>query len=118
MLIGNSATTFVLVLTIISSSVAGYTKKTTCNAIILIGYALGFILGPQTYQRPPAYPDAKWTIVAVWILALLICLSLYHINLRENQRRDKLAVDLPPEPEGQEFRDLTDKENPYFRYAL
>ena len=118
MLIGNSATALVLILSAISSNTAGYTKKTTVNAICLIGYCVGFLIGPQTYRQAPAYPDAKWTIVAVWLVALSMCLCLYYVNVRENRRRDKLAVDLPPEPEGLEFADLTDKENLYFRYAL
>ena len=118
LLIGSSPGSFVLVLSFISSNSAGYTKKTTVNAVCLIGYSLGFIIGPQTYRDSPNYPDAKWTIVAVGVTALLMCVCLYCVNLREDRRRDKLAADLPPEPEGLEFRDLTDKENPYFRYAL
>ena len=118
LVIGNSATALVLILSTISSNTAGYTKKTTVNAISLIGYCVGFLIGPQTYRQSPAYLDAKWTIVAMWVVALLVCLGLYYVNAHENRRRDRIAVDLPAEPEGQEFRDLTDKENLYFRYAL
>ncbi|KAI7972883.1 hypothetical protein EIK77_000770 [Talaromyces pinophilus] len=116
--IGNSATALTLVLSIISSNTAGYTKKTTVNAISLIGYCVGFLIGPQTYRKAPDYPDAKWTTVAMWTTAAGCCLALYFVNKRENDRRDKLAADLPPQPEGQEFLDLTDKENMYFRYTL
>ena len=118
LLIGNMPPAFVLVLSTISSNTAGYTKKTTVNAVCLIGYCVGFLIGPQTYRNSPSYPDAKWTIVAMEVIALLMCFVMYYVNLRENLRREKLAADLPPEPEGLEFRDLTDKENLYFRYAL
>lgn len=116
--IGNSATALTLVLSIISSNTAGYTKKTTVNAISLIGYCVGFLIGPQTYRKAPDYPDAKWTTVAMWTTAAGCCLALYFVNKRENNRRDYLAAELPPQPEGQEFLDLTDKENMYFRYTL
>ena len=35
-----SATAFVVVLSLISSNVAGYTKKTTISAMYLIGYCI------------------------------------------------------------------------------
>lgn len=101
-----------------SSNTAGHTKKTTVNAVSLIRYCVGFPIGPQMYRKSPAYPDAKWTVVAMWTIALLVCLVLYYVNDRENRRRDKLAAELPPQPEGQEFRDLTDRGNLYFRYVL
>lgn len=114
--IGNGATSLMLVLSVISSNTAGFTKKTTVNAIALIGYCVGFLIGPQTYRNGPNYPDAKWTVVAMWTLAMLSCLALFYVNKRENNRRD--ALDLPPQSEGQEFEDLTDKQNMYFRYIL
>lgn len=54
----------------------------------------------------------------MWTIALLVCLVLYYVNDQENRRRDKLAAELPPQPEGQEVRNLTDRENLYFRYAF
>ncbi|KAL4964518.1 putative MFS allantoate transporter [Aspergillus stella-maris] len=116
LVMGNSANALLLVLSSISSNTAGYTKKTTVNAIALIGYCVGFLIGPQTYRAAPAYWDAKWTVVVMWTLALVACLGLYWVNKRENERRDKLG--LPPQREGEEFGDLTDKENLYFRYSL
>lgn len=39
--IGNSATATILVLSSVSSNAAGHTKKTTVNAIALVGYCIG-----------------------------------------------------------------------------
>lgn len=39
--IGNSATATILTLSNISSNTAGYTKKTTVNAVALVGYCVG-----------------------------------------------------------------------------
>lgn len=116
--IGNSATATILVLSSVSSNAAGHTKKTTVNAIALVGYCIGFLIGPQTFRDGPAYTNAKINIIAQWFAALCCCLSLHLVNKRENARRDRLAESLPPQPSGQEFLDLTDKENPYFRYSL
>ena len=42
-----SPTPFVALLSLISTNVAGHTKKTTCAAFYLIAYCVGNILGPQ-----------------------------------------------------------------------
>jgi hypothetical protein len=43
--------------------------------------------------------------------------ALYAVLLRENKKRDALAVN-EEERDRFAFLDLTDKENPYFRYVL
>lgn len=43
-----ASSAFVAVLSLISSNVAGYTKKTTVAAIYLIGYCVGNIIGMLT----------------------------------------------------------------------
>ncbi|KAL2008684.1 hypothetical protein VTN00DRAFT_6878 [Thermoascus crustaceus] len=112
--IGNSATALLLIFSSVGTNVAGYTKKTTINAITMIGYCVGFLIGPsdipsRTTLRQRQIQHHR----AVDRLAVLPSSSLW-INSRENARRDKRASDLPPQPAGQEFLDLTDKENPYF----
>ena len=44
-----SPTPFVALLSLISSNVAGYTKKTTVAAMYLIGYCAGNIIGKHIY---------------------------------------------------------------------
>lgn len=46
-----SPTPFVALLSLISSNVAGYTKKTTVAALYLIGYCVGNIIGEYSVQR-------------------------------------------------------------------
>lgn len=47
-----------LSLSLISSNVAGFTKKTTVSAMMFIGYCVGNIVGPQFFftSESPAYP--------------------------------------------------------------
>jgi len=61
-----SPTPFVALLSLISSNVAGYTKKTTVAALYLIGYCVGNIIGPQTFRPKdaPRYIPAEIVIVS------------------------------------------------------
>lgn len=117
-IVGNSPTPFILILSVVTTNVAGYTKKTTVNALVLIAYCVGFLIGPQTFRDPPYYSKAKYTILGVYCASLLCILALWWINWQENKRRDIEAAELPPQPTGHEFMDLTDNENRYFRYAV
>ncbi|KAK6460691.1 allantoate permease [Scheffersomyces coipomensis] len=114
---------FICLLSVISSNVAGHTKKLTVNAIYLIGYCVGNLIGPQTFlaSEAPDYPTAKICIVAFGSLSLVCLLLIWFCYWRENVKRDKLsseAAEKFQEIENHEFADLTDKENPLFRYML
>jgi hypothetical protein len=51
---------FSMSLTIVSSNVAGYTKKQLTASILFIGYCVGNIIGPQTFKssEAPGYKSA------------------------------------------------------------
>ncbi|KAF2705438.1 MFS general substrate transporter [Pleomassaria siparia CBS 279.74] len=94
---------------------AGHTKKVTMNAILLMSFCLGNILGPLTFRNEdaPEFIPAKITIVAVdstVLVAVMILLAYYRW---ENKRRDKSVIVHRPDIE---FSDLTDKENLELRY--
>lgn len=71
-----SPTPFVALLSLISSNVAGYTKKTTVAALYLIGYCAGNIIGEWIHNKkttPTHSVISKWWICGwvvgtVWIL--------------------------------------------------
>ncbi|KAL1633450.1 Allantoate permease [Neofusicoccum ribis] len=114
----STATPFVALLSLISTNVAGYTKKTTVAAMYLIGYCVGNIIGPQTF-RNNNYLPAEITILVCYGLALVDLLFIYWYCRRQNKK--KAAVRAAPgyvKLENQEWLDLTDKENPEFTYAL
>lgn len=52
-----------------------------------------------------------------YCITILSASTLYVILWRENRRRDNLELD-ETERDRLAFKDLTDKENPYFRYVL
>jgi ACS family allantoate permease-like MFS transporter len=68
-----SPTCFVALLSLISTNVAGWTKKTTVAALYLIGYCAGNIIGPQTFRPKdaPRYVPAEVVIVSFVFLFLL-----------------------------------------------
>ncbi len=116
-----SPTGFVALLSLISSNVAGYTKKTTVGALYLIAYCAGNIIGPQTFRPKdkPRYIPAEITIIVCWVLSILDLAFILFWYKRCNAKNAKARV----EPgytklDKQEFLDLTDGENPEFIYTL
>ncbi|KAK5630246.1 hypothetical protein RRF57_005961 [Xylaria bambusicola] len=104
-----------------AANVAGETKKSFMAAAVFVAYCVGNIVGPQLVRsetKGEHYPGL-WTG--------LIVLYLRHHDPRrfhavhhlvwENKRREQLGLD-KREGERIAFKDLTDKENPYFRYVL
>lgn len=116
-----SPTPFVALLSLISSNIAGYTKKTTIAALYLIGYCVGNIIGPQTFRpnEAPRYISGEITIIVCWGLCLLDILFLHFYFKRQNKlKAQKRAHPDYIKLENQEWLDLTDKENLEFEYAL
>ncbi|KAL6815320.1 hypothetical protein GGI42DRAFT_348284 [Trichoderma sp. SZMC 28013] len=114
-------TPFVALLSLISSNIAGHTKKTTGATMYLIFYCAGNIIGPQTF-RPvdaPGFIPAKVTILVCYVLCVVDVVFVWWNCRRMNQK--KAALRAEPEYvalENSEWLDLTDKENPEFTYTL
>ncbi|ODV76719.1 allantoate permease [Suhomyces tanzawaensis NRRL Y-17324] len=112
---------FICILSSIASNVAGHTKKTTVSAIFLIGYCVGNLVGPQTFidLEAPQYTTAKVCMLTFSLVSLvcLVLILLYYTY--ENKRRDNAEADNAEfmNIENIEFADLTDKQNPFFRYT-
>lgn len=104
-----------------SANFAGHTKKVTINAIALMAYGASSIIGPLTFTgaSAPNYIPAKVTILVALAVSVVLTLILMGMYKWENNRRDKWARETGyvHQPDI-EFMDLTDKQNPEFRYAL
>ncbi|KAF2621378.1 MFS general substrate transporter [Macroventuria anomochaeta] len=94
---------------------AGHTKKVTMNAILLMSFCLGNILGPLTFRNEdaPNYTPAKITIVAVEVTVLCAVAFLLFYYRLENLRRDTAGINHQTDVE---FSDMTDRENKELRY--
>ncbi|CDR46304.1 CYFA0S22e02366g1_1 [Cyberlindnera fabianii] len=111
------------VCSVVSSNIAGSSKKNIANVMFFIGYCVGNIVGPQTFKgsEAPAYVSAKIAMLVSFCAGFIILLLLMFIYIRRNNIRDKRQKELGEKyvvPENIEFADLTDFENPEFRYSL
>lgn len=109
-----------LIISIGMANVAGATKKSFTAATIFVAYCVGNIVGPQLIKTPTLkrhYPELWLGLIICYCIVVCLAVALYVTLRRENKRRDGLGLD-----EGARdrlaFKDLTDKENPYFRYVL
>ncbi|QNP98394.1 YALIA101S12e00254g1_1 [Yarrowia lipolytica] len=113
---------FICMLSSVASNTTGHTKKVTVNAIMLIGYCVGNIIGPQTFRADdaPQYVPAKVSMVVLFFIAVGLNTLLLFVNIVENRKRDKEGTMNPSPQELAEIQtsDMTDMENRYFRYAI
>jgi MFS family permease len=102
----------------VAANIAGHTKKVTMNAILLMSFCLGNIIGPLTFRQAdaPDFVPAKITIIVTCAVAVVLTLILRAYYVWENKRRDRMADGAHVVNE--EFLDLTDRENKNFRYKL
>lgn len=108
---------------VVSSNVAGNTKKIVVNMFYLVGYCTGNIIGPQTFNpaQAPGYSGAKAAMLASFAGGSCLIMILYVIYFYRNKKKDKLVAELGDKysvPDNIAFADLTDMENPEFRYSL
>lgn len=122
-------------LTIVSSNIAGYTKKQLTAAVLFTGYCVGNIIGPQTFKdsEAPLYHSAYIAMLIGYVVKLLAITVLYVYMYLANKKRDReqqvtgdggehLATDQDAKvrTEGIEggMLDMTEIDNPNFRYVL
>ncbi|THC91863.1 hypothetical protein EYZ11_008685 [Aspergillus tanneri] len=89
-----SPTPFVALLSMISSNVAGYTKKTTVAAFYLIGYCVGNIIGPQIFLPgdAPRYVPAEIAIVVCWGVCLFLLVFIWWWYRKENTKKERIRA--------------------------
>jgi uncharacterized membrane protein YoaK (UPF0700 family) len=104
----------------VAANFAGHTKKVTMNAVLLMSFCLGNIIGPLTFtgSTAPVYTPAKIAIMATGAVAIAATVLLLWKYTHENKRRDSSDKGRGEHIVDSEFMDLTDRQNPEFRYAL
>jgi MFS transporter, ACS family, allantoate permease len=119
--IGAAGSSWCLVMVMISNNTLGYTKKATVNGLQILAYAAGNWIGPQTFRsnEAPKYYHGKMMVAVMYGCAALTIVAIRVVNILENKRRDKEALENPESnTQGTEFLDLTDFQQPKFRYIL
>ncbi|GAB1316064.1 Allantoate transport protein [Madurella fahalii] len=118
--------TVVVTLTIATgmSNVAGHTKKSFMSATIFVAYCVGNIVGPlmvRSQSRDEHYPELWLGLIICFIICIVVAVLLYLVLVGANkQKKRALLASGFDETERAKlaFQDLTDMENPYFRYVL
>ncbi|KAJ4294329.1 hypothetical protein N0V90_008019 [Kalmusia sp. IMI 367209] len=109
-----------LTVTLGAANVAGETKKSFMASAVFVAYCVGNIIGPQlvkSQSKAKHYPELWTGLIICYCITIVSASILYFVLRRENKRREALGLD-PREGERLAFKDLTDKENLHFRYAL
>ncbi|KAL9111805.1 MAG: hypothetical protein Q9227_003864 [Pyrenula ochraceoflavens] len=115
---------FMLLLAWNASNLAGHSKKVTVNALTLVAFCTGNIVGTQTFQdsEAPGYKSGKISIMSTLCAQILVCVALRVCNERLN-RQNRQKVEEMGEEERETLReklayaDVTDRENPFFVYT-
>jgi hypothetical protein len=108
-----------LIYSLVSANVAGHTKKVSMNAIMLMSFCLGNILGPLTFRTKdaPNYTPAKIGIVATLAIAIVTSVLLRYHYIWENRRRNQ-QHEGEVRQENSGFLNMTDRNNRHFRVSL
>uniref|UniRef100_A0A060SY94 ARAD1A19030p n=1 Tax=Blastobotrys adeninivorans TaxID=409370 RepID=A0A060SY94_BLAAD len=108
---------FVIFLSMVTGNIAGHSKKVTANGMLFLGVCVGNIAGPFFYKssQAPKYPLGIGSMLFSHFCEIL-CLILLGIWLKyQNVKRDR-AGNSDDHDLSNAFLDMTDKENPNFRY--
>ena len=123
-LTGTFGAAFMLLLAWNASNIAGHSKKVTTNALTLISFCVGNILGTQTFQsyQAPGYISGKISIVATLSALCFVIVALRVYNDFLNKQNQKILAGMSEEEkremrEKMAFADQTDRKNPFFVYT-
>ncbi|CAN8104760.1 unnamed protein product [Discula destructiva] len=111
---------FSMSLTMVSSNVAGYTKKQLTGALLFTGYCVGNIIGPQTFidSEKPGYHSAYIAMLVGYSVKLSMVVVLYIYMARSNKARDAAGHTNDEAAIEMGMHDQTEWDNPGFRYTL
>ncbi|KAI1339316.1 major facilitator superfamily domain-containing protein [Xylariaceae sp. FL0016] len=127
-LLGSYPVGFMIILGLLSTNIAGSTKRSVASGWVFVCYCVGQISGPQFFKHSQA-PEYRSGIVAMlcgFILNLVLNQVLRLLYVIENKKRDAALqgkseeelADMKRESEVQGFEDVTDRNNGMFRYVL
>ncbi|KAF9269215.1 MFS general substrate transporter [Marasmius fiardii PR-910] len=113
-----------------ASNTGGHTKKSTINALTLVSFSVGNIVGTEIFlpKDAPEYIPGKIAIMVLLSTQLGVCFLLRWVNLNLNKKKrgqiEELKArngwsdaDVQRERDRHAFADLTDKQNVYFVYT-
>lgn len=111
-----------LAMSVATANTAGHTKKVTTNALLLIGYCLGNIIGPFFFikEQEPTYTLGMGMIlvcVGIQIAALSGLWFLLYIRNRSRKAEHADTAENRNEGYRRSLEDETDLQNKYFHVS-
>ena len=106
---------------LLTTNIAGHTKRSTANGLWFVFYAAGNIAGANIFfaREKPRYFSALTGLITCYCGMIVVALFLRQWMIWENRKRDRLYGEGEDEQAVEDgFKDQTDKEAKHFRYAL
>ncbi|TKA43986.1 hypothetical protein B0A54_04749 [Friedmanniomyces endolithicus] len=112
---------------LLTTNIAGHTKRSVANGLWFVFYAAGNIVGANIFdtREAPRYFSALTGMIVCYCATIALAGFLWVFMAWENKRRDRLlvageqtVVDSEERAVLDGFKDRTDKENRGFRYGL
>ena len=110
-----------VILGLLSTNIAGSTKRSVASGWVFVCYCVGQISGPQFFKskQAPEYHSGIVAMLCGFVLNLVLNQVLRFLYIRENKKRDQALAgkseeelaDMKRESELQGFEDVTDKHN-------
>jgi hypothetical protein len=115
--------TNVMMYSVFSGNTSGFTKKLTGSAMMFVAGSLGLIIGPQLFKagEAPRYPTAFNAAISCFAILIALPFTVIAHSLWLN-RTKRAALAGAPEVSEEELAqeglmDLTDREQPHFKYV-
>lgn len=111
---------------LLSTNVAGHTKRSFANGVWFTVYASGNVAGANIFfaREAPRYYSALTGLLVCYAGMIVLCAAAYMAMKWENLRRDRNMLSEETAERREEaavldgFKDMTDMEAKHFRYAL
>ncbi|PVI00238.1 putative allantoate permease [Periconia macrospinosa] len=106
---------YVTLVSIYQANTAGHTKKIVLFAFYFIAWAIGNIIGPQTFRQSqaPVYTGGTIAMIVCYVVAISLILAYGYLCRRDNVRRaDEVAA-----VGDDDWLDMTDREIKGFKYT-
>jgi ACS family allantoate permease-like MFS transporter len=112
---------YVVGISLAQANTAGQTKKTVVYAILYIGYAIGNLIGPQTFQasQAPAYTGGTVAMLICYCVGIALIAGYWLLCVVQNRKRAPAAAaaDSFSENDLDAFNDETDWNQKRFIYT-
>ncbi|KAJ5150344.1 uncharacterized protein N7482_010802 [Penicillium canariense] len=105
-----------MIISLITRNIAGQTKKSFTMTMLFIGWAVGNLIAPQIFQSwdAPRYLHGFLVHIVIYAVYVALVILTRLLIMARNRSKEAIASEISHDLA---FEDLTDRENPNFRYV-